>query len=61
MANRNRSEFEPDWPRVRQLVAKTLRVTEAEVQAMRDRGDSLDQVVLVMAAEEVMEKIGRGS
>jgi hypothetical protein len=43
----------PDWPRIRQLIAKNLHKTEDEVQAMMDSPDSLDQVELVMAMEEV--------
>lgn len=45
----------PDWPRIRQLVAKRLGKTESEVQAMADSGDSLEQVELAMAVEEVLE------
>lgn len=45
----------PDWPRIRQLVAKDLGKTEEEVQAMKDHGDSLEQVELVMAAEEMLD------
>ena len=44
----------PDWTRTRQLIAKHLGKTEEEVQAMRDSGDSLDQIELVMAVEEVL-------
>jgi acyl carrier protein len=46
----------PDWPRLRQLVAKHLETSEERIQAMRDGGDSLDQVELTMAIEEVLEK-----
>jgi hypothetical protein len=49
----------PDWPRVRQLVARHLDKTEDEVQAMKGSGDSLDQVELVMAVEEVLESLHR--
>jgi acyl carrier protein len=45
----------PDWPRVRQLVAKRLEKSEDEVQAMMESKDSLDQVELTMAIEEVLE------
>jgi len=45
----------PDWPRIRQLVAKNLGKTEEQVQAMRDCGDSLEQVELVVAIEEVLD------
>jgi len=47
----------PDWPRIRQLVAKDLGKTENEVQAMRESGDSLDQVELTMAVEEVLHRL----
>jgi acyl carrier protein len=46
----------PDWPRLKQLVAKLLDTSEEKVQAMREGGDSLDQVELSMAIEEVLEK-----
>jgi hypothetical protein len=49
----------PDWPRVRQLVARHLDKTEDEVQAMKESGDSLEQVELVMAIEEVFESLQR--
>ena len=49
----------PDWPRLRQLVAKHLDTTEEKVQAMRESGDSLDQVELTLAIEEMLEKQGR--
>ena len=45
----------PDWPRIRLLVAKRLGKAESEVQAMEDQGDSLEQVELVTAIEEVLE------
>jgi acyl carrier protein len=45
----------PDWPRIRQLVAKRLGKSEDEVQAMKESGDSLDRVELVMAVEEVLD------
>ncbi len=47
----------PDWPRIRRLVARDLRSTENEVQAMKESGDSLDQVQLVMAIEEVLHRL----
>ena len=47
----------PDWPRVRQLVARHLDKSEDEVQAMKESGDSLDQVELVMATEEVLDSL----
>jgi acyl carrier protein len=49
----------PDWPRVRQLVAKRLENSEDEVQAMMESKDSLDQVELTMAIEEVLESLHR--
>jgi hypothetical protein len=49
----------PDWPRLRQLVAKELGLSEDEVQAMMESGDSLAQVELVMAIEEVLESSSR--
>ena len=49
----------PDWPRLRQLVAKHLGTTEEKVQAMRERRDSLDQIELTVAIEEVLEKRAR--
>jgi acyl carrier protein len=49
----------PDWPRLKQLVAKHLDTSEEKVQAMREGGDSLDQVELRMAIEEVLEKLSR--
>ena len=51
--------LEPDWPRMRQLVARKLGKTEDQVQAAVERGDSLDQVELVMTIEEVLDKIHR--
>ena len=47
----------PDWPRIRQLVAKRLGKSEDEVQAMKESGDSLDQVELVMAIEEALDTL----
>jgi acyl carrier protein len=44
----------PDWPRVRQLVAKHLDKSEDEVQAMAESKDSLDRVELVVAVEEAL-------
>jgi hypothetical protein len=44
----------PDWPRIRQLIARRLGKTEAEVQSIVDDGDSLDKVELVMVMEEVL-------
>jgi hypothetical protein len=44
----------PDGRRTRQLVAKGLRKSEAEVQGMAESQDSLDGVELVVAVEEVL-------
>ena len=49
----------PDWPRVRQLVAKHLDKSEEQVEAMAESKDSLDQVELTMAVEEVLESLRR--
>jgi hypothetical protein len=49
----------PDWPRLRQLVAKELGLSEDEVQAVMENGDSLAQVELVMTIEEVLESLSR--
>lgn len=48
--------LEPDRPRMRQLVARKLGKTEDQVQATVERGDSLDQVELVVGSEEVVDK-----
>jgi hypothetical protein len=45
----------PDWPRVKQLVAKRVGKTESVVQAMLDSGDSLEKVELAMTVEEVLD------
>ena len=49
--------FEPDWPRMRQLIAKRLNISEDEVQAMQDKGDSLSKVELAMTIAEVLEDL----
>jgi hypothetical protein len=49
----------PDWPRLRELVARNLETSEENVEAMRERGDSLDRVQLAMAIEEVLEKLAK--
>jgi acyl carrier protein len=41
------------------LAAKKLRCTEEQVQAMKDRGDSLDKVELVMTIEEILQDLKR--
>jgi hypothetical protein len=51
--------LEPDWPRIRQLAASRLGTTEEKVEAMRDRGDSLEKAELVIAVEEVLEELRR--
>jgi acyl carrier protein len=51
--------FIPDWPRIRQLVAKRLGNSEDAVQAMADSSDSLNQVELTMAVEEVLDSLHR--
>jgi hypothetical protein len=45
----------PDWPRVKQLVAKRMGKSESVVQAMLDSGDSLEKVELAMTVEEVLD------
>jgi hypothetical protein len=45
----------PDWPRIRQRVARHLGKSEDEIQAMKESKDSLDRVELTMAIEEVLE------
>jgi len=40
-------------------MAKKLGKSEHEVQAMRERGDSLQQVELVITIEEVRDEIHR--
>ena len=57
MSERRDLKLTPDWPRVRQLVARRLDKSEDEVQAMKESGDSLDQVELVMAIEEVLDTL----
>jgi acyl carrier protein len=49
----------PDWPRIRKLVAGQLGKSEDEVQAMSESSDSLDQVELAMAVEEVLDSLHR--
>ena len=49
--------LEPDWPRMRQLIAKRLNISEDEVQAMQDKSDSLRKVELAMTIEEVLEDL----
>ena len=52
-------QLEPDWPRIRQLVAKKFGLSEKEVDRMKDRGDSLEKVELAMMVEEVLNEIQR--
>jgi hypothetical protein len=42
---------------MRQLIAKRLKISEEEVQAMRDKGDSLDKVELAMVIEEILDDL----
>ena len=49
----------PDWPRIRQLVAKRLGKSEDEIQAMKESKDSLDLAELTMVVEEVLESSHR--
>ena len=49
----------PDWPRVRKLLAERMEMSEAAIQAMAESNDSLDQVELTMAVEEVLESLHR--
>ena len=44
----------PDWPRVKQLVAKRMGKTESVLQAMLDSGE-LEKVELAMTVEEVLD------
>jgi hypothetical protein len=57
MGERRDLRLIPDWPRVRQLVAKELGTSEGEAQAMMESGDSLARAELVMAIEEVLESL----
>ena len=57
MKEKVRLRLEPDWPRIRQLAAKKLRSTREQVQAMKDRDDSLDQVELYVAIEEILKEL----
>jgi hypothetical protein len=57
MSNRRDLKLIPDWPRVRQLVAKELGMSEGEVQNMMESGDSLAQVEREMAIEEVLDSL----
>jgi len=42
---------------MRQLIAKRLNISEDEVQAMQDKGDSLSKVELAMTIEEDLEDL----
>jgi hypothetical protein len=57
MSERRDLKLIPDWPRVRQLVAKHLDKSEDEVQTMKESSDSLDQVELATAIEEVLDSL----
>jgi hypothetical protein len=49
--------LQPDLPRMHQLIAKRLKISEEEVQAMRDKGDSLDKVELALAIEDILDDL----
>jgi hypothetical protein len=49
----------PDWPRIRKLVAEQWGISESEVQTMMESDESLHQVELRMAIEEVLESLRR--
>jgi acyl carrier protein len=51
--------FIPDWPRIRQMVVKRLGESEDAIQAMAESSDSLNQVELTMAVEEVLDSLRR--
>ncbi len=59
MRERHELKLIPDWPRIRQLVAKDWGKSEDEIQAMLESGDSLDRVELTMAIEEVLATLRR--
>ena len=42
---------------MRQLIAKRLNISEDEVQAVQDKGDSFDKVELAMAIDEIFEDL----
>lgn len=47
----------PDWPRVRKLVAKRMKLSEEDVQRMQDSGNSLERVELLVSVEEVLDSL----
>jgi acyl carrier protein len=47
----------PDWPRIRHLLAERMGMSEEAIQAMAESNDSLDQVEMVMAVEEVLDTL----
>ena len=49
----------PDWPRIRQLFAERMGMSEAAIQAMAASKDSLDHVELRMGIEEVFQSLHR--
>jgi hypothetical protein len=55
MSDLNNLNVDPRWLRVRRLVAEKLGRTENEVQAIVDKGDSLEKVELAMTLEELGE------
>jgi hypothetical protein len=42
---------------MRQLIAKRLNISEDQVQAMRDNGDSLEKVELAIVIEEILDDL----
>lgn len=47
----------PDWPRIRRLLAERMGMSDESIQAMAESNDSLDQVEMVMAVEEVLDTL----
>ena len=47
----------PDWPRIRQLLAERMGVSEEAIQVMAESNDSFDQVGVVVAIEEVLDTL----
>jgi hypothetical protein len=47
----------PDWPRIRKLLAERMAMSEESIQAMAESDDSLDQVEMVTAIEEVLDSL----
>ena len=57
MLERRKLKLEPDWPRLRRLIAQDWGKTEEDVQAIMDSEDYLDQVEIVMAIEETLDRL----